>query len=269
MQQEGEFFDLDKSRSTGWCRCTATCGRASSSSTSRRSPSSRCGSSSGPMVTGPRGLSVRPDDRHSVLLPVGGQGELEALHGRVPGVLPRAGGACEPVADGVFGRCATGRFRGAALPDRRSAPTGEHVGDSGVGDGRRDASSRWRTFVRAACSGRGTSPISARCRPDSTRPSATRGGWTRSSCSRTSSSSSGVRAGISPITTGRRRTTATSSRATVLPATAQPAGAHRSGDWQRCRSRSTRCRTPTPSRPPRRWSSHARSRSSCSTTKRC
>ena len=45
VQQEGEFFDLDKSR-YGLVECTATSGRASSSSTSPTNPSSRCATSS-------------------------------------------------------------------------------------------------------------------------------------------------------------------------------------------------------------------------------
>ena len=50
VQQEGEFFDLDKS-DTASCPCTARCGPGSSSSTSPTNRSSRCSSSSGPMVT--------------------------------------------------------------------------------------------------------------------------------------------------------------------------------------------------------------------------
>ena len=46
VQQEEEFFDLDKS-ATAWCRCTARCGKASSSSTSPTNRNRRCATSSG------------------------------------------------------------------------------------------------------------------------------------------------------------------------------------------------------------------------------
>jgi nitrite reductase/ring-hydroxylating ferredoxin subunit len=65
--------------------------------------------------------------------------ELEALHGRVPGVLSRTGLACEPVTDRVLQGRGRSRFRGAALPDRRPAPPGQHLGGTGLGNGPRHA----------------------------------------------------------------------------------------------------------------------------------
>ena len=131
------------------------------------------------------GLSVRHDDV-AVVLPLRGEGELEALHGRVPGVLPRTCAAREPVAVGVFEGGSRGRLRGAALPHRRPAPVGQHLGCARVGDGPRDAQADGGHLPTAGCSARGTSRISASCRRVSTPPSATRGAWIRSSCSRTS-----------------------------------------------------------------------------------
>ena len=137
VQQEEEFFDLDKSR-YGLVRvhCEVWEGFIFVNFADRaravaarlpRSDDHRSG-----------GLSVRPDDL-AVLLPLGGEGELEALHGRVPGVLPRTCSAREPVADDVFEGRGRGGLRGAALPHRRSAPAGQHLGNPRLGDGRRDA----------------------------------------------------------------------------------------------------------------------------------
>ena len=45
--------------------------------------------------------------------------ELEALHGRLSGVLPRTGFAREADAAGLVDRRAAGRLRGAGVHDRR------------------------------------------------------------------------------------------------------------------------------------------------------
>ena len=50
VPQEEEFFDLDKA-TLAWCRCTATSGPASSSSTSPTSPSQSLEDFLGPMIT--------------------------------------------------------------------------------------------------------------------------------------------------------------------------------------------------------------------------
>ncbi len=50
VQQEEEFFDLDKS-ATDWSRCTAKCGKASSSSTSPNEPEQSLTDFLGPMIT--------------------------------------------------------------------------------------------------------------------------------------------------------------------------------------------------------------------------
>ena len=92
----------------------------------------------GPMITDLEGYPFGQADL-AVVLPVGGEGELEALHGRVPGVLSRTGVAREPVADGLFEGRRGGWFRGAALPHRRPAPAGQYLGCARLGDGARDA----------------------------------------------------------------------------------------------------------------------------------
>ena len=133
----------------------------------------------------PGGLSVRPDDL-AVLLPLGGEGELEALHGRVPGVLPRTGSAREPVAGEVLeGRRRSG-FRGAALPHRRSASAGQHLGHSRLGDGLRDAQADGGHLPERAVRTVGQTRSRRHARRASIRRNAIPGAWIRSSCSRTS-----------------------------------------------------------------------------------
>ena len=104
-----------------WCRCTARCGKASSSSTSPTEPEQSLTEFLGPMITDLAGYPFEQADL-AVPLPLRGQGELEALHGRVPGVLSRTDPAREPVADVVLQGRGRGRVRGTALPDRRAAP---------------------------------------------------------------------------------------------------------------------------------------------------
>ena len=137
VQQEGEFFDLDKSR-YGLVSVHCDVWEGFIFVNFATEPEQSLRDFLGPMITGSRGLSVRQDDL-AVLLPIRGQGELEALHGRVPGVLSRACAACEPVADRVLEGGRRGRVRGAALPHRGTAPSGEHLRYPGLGDGRRDA----------------------------------------------------------------------------------------------------------------------------------
>ena len=70
-------------------------------------------------------LPVRPAER-ALLLPRQRQEQLEALHGRLPGVLPRTDPPREAVTAGLVDRRGTGGVRGARLQDRRPAPPGEH-----------------------------------------------------------------------------------------------------------------------------------------------
>ena len=156
VQQEGEFFDLDKSR-YGLVPVHCDVWEGFIFVNFAEEPEQSLREFLGPMVTRLGGISVRADDI-AVVLPLGGQGELEALHGRVPGVLSRTRVAREPVADEVLEGGGRGRLRGAALSDRRSAPAGQHVGHPGLGDGLRDAQADGGHLPERACSGRGTEP---------------------------------------------------------------------------------------------------------------
>ena len=109
---------------TAWCRCTARCGPVSSSSTWPSSPN-RAWSTSSDRGDQARELPIRPVDR-AVVLPRHRERELEALHGRLPGVLPRTGSAREADATRLVDRGAAGRLRGAGVQDCRSASPREH-----------------------------------------------------------------------------------------------------------------------------------------------
>ena len=106
-----------------------------------------------------RGLPLRPDDR-ALALPLRGEGELEALHGRLPGVLPRTGFAREAVAGEVLQRrrrrrVSRRRTTGSTVRTASSAPPA-----SGRGSSTRTCASPSRRSATAGCSGRGTGPTS-------------------------------------------------------------------------------------------------------------
>ena len=161
VQQEGEFFDLDKSRYglvpvhcdvwEGFIFVNFAPEPEQIAARLPRADDHRAG-----------GLSVRPDDL-AVALPLRGQGELEALHGRVPGVLSRTGAAREPVAGEVLQGGRGGRFRGAALPHRRAAPAGQHRRASARGRWIRDAQADRGHLPERTVRAVGRGPISARC----------------------------------------------------------------------------------------------------------
>ena len=189
VQQEGEFFDLDKADyGLVPVHCDVWAGFIFVNLAEEPEQSLR--EFLGPMVTALEGY---PFDQMTERfgLPHRGQGELEALHGRLPGVLPRTRSARRSSRRRrARDAGAAGRLRGAALPDRRPAPPGEHGRASGPGSCRRAGQADRRDHAAAGCSGRGTRPTSASrsSPPASTRPSATRGASTRSSSSRTSRS---------------------------------------------------------------------------------
>ena len=79
--------------------------------------------------------------------------QLEALHGRLPGVLPRTRSAREADAAGLVDRRAAGRLRGAGLSDRRSAPPGEHGRHPPVEAAARTCSSRSSCITRSGLFG--------------------------------------------------------------------------------------------------------------------
>ncbi len=83
-----------------------------------------------------RGISVRTDDG-AIRVSHGRARELEALHGRVRGVLPRTGPAREAVTGALRGRRREVRLRSAALSHRSTTPARQHVGCAQLGDGRR------------------------------------------------------------------------------------------------------------------------------------
>ena len=159
VQQESEFFDLDKN---DYGLVPVHCDVWEGFIFINLAPRARTVAAGVPRPDDhlARGLPVRPDDR-ALVLPLRGQGELEALHGRLPGVLPRTGAALGPVTAAARPRRAAGGLRSAALPHRRSPPPGEHGRDPGVGARPTRCASRSTTSVAAGCSGRGTPPTSA------------------------------------------------------------------------------------------------------------
>ena len=163
VQQEEEFFDLDKSR-YGLVPVHCDVWEGFIFVNFADEPEQSLREFLGPMITGLEGYPFdKMTSRWS--LPLGGQGELEALHGRVPGVLPRTRAAREPVADGVFEGRGRGGLRGAALPDRRAAPAGQHVGCPGLGDGRRDAQADGGHLPERAVRAVGQARSRRRCPP--------------------------------------------------------------------------------------------------------
>ena len=184
VQQEGEFFDLDKSRyGLVPVHCDVWEGFIFVNFASNtEEPEQPLREFLGPMITNLERLSVRQDDL-SLPVPLGGQGELEALHGRVPGVLSRTRPACEPVAHRLLEGRGRGGIRGAALPDRRSAPAREHVRCPGLGDGRRDAQADRGHLPERAFRPMGQPGSRGDAGRASIRRNAIRGAWIRSSSS--------------------------------------------------------------------------------------
>ncbi len=85
---------------------------------------------------GARRLSVRPTDR-ALLVPRGRREQLEALHGRLPGVLPRTDPAREAVAGRRATRSAGDGLPGPALPNRRAASARDVARREGLADAAR------------------------------------------------------------------------------------------------------------------------------------
>ncbi len=112
VQQEGEFFDLDKANyGLVPVRCEVWEGfifinfdndAVAADGVPRR------------LRQGPRGLPVPRDDR-ALQLPLGDQRELEAVHRRVRRVLPRADPAHEAGGEGGGREAGQVRLRGAGL----------------------------------------------------------------------------------------------------------------------------------------------------------
>ncbi len=163
VQQEGEFFDLDKSR-YGLVPVHCEVWEGFIFVNFAPEPEQSLRDFLGPMITGLEGYPFGGDDL-AVLLPLRGEGQLEALHGRVPGVLSRTHPAREPVAVDVLQGGRRGGIRGAALPHRRPAPAGQHLGHQGVGDGPGDAQADGGHLPERAVRAMGQAGSRARCPP--------------------------------------------------------------------------------------------------------
>ena len=216
VQQEGEFFDLDKGDyGLVPVRCEVWEGFIFVNFDNDAAP---LRDYLGDFGEGPRGLPVPRDDR-GLQLPRRRSTQLEAVHRRVHRVLPRADPAHEA------GRR---RRRPRSWPSSASRrwPTTSRATTRWCRRGaacRRRRTSTWSSpssgSCTAACSDRGTARTSrascpTSCRRPSTRAATRPGAPTRSSSSPTSRCCSGRRAGTSPTTTGRPRWTSTSSRPT-------------------------------------------------------
>ena len=133
VQQEQEFFDLDKADyGLVPVHCDIWAGFIFINLAKEPEQSLRD-------FLGPHGdeageLPVRAAER-ALLLPRQRQEQLEALHGRLPGVLPRTDPPREAVTTGLVHR--GGRRRGSRRPptNRRAAPVGEHGRHPPVGPG--------------------------------------------------------------------------------------------------------------------------------------
>ncbi len=126
VQQEQEFFDLDKGDyGLVPVHCEVWAGFIFVNLAKQPEQSLR--EFLGPMVTKLENYPfAQQTERWFYRATVNAQ--LEALHGRLPGVLPRTGSAREADAARLDGRGAAGRLRGAGLHDRRSAPRRQHGG---------------------------------------------------------------------------------------------------------------------------------------------
>ena len=112
VQQEGEFFDLDKSDyGLVPVRCEVWEGFIF---INFDNDADAADGLPGRLRQGPRGLPVPRDDR-ALQLPLGGQRELEAVHRRVHRVLPRADPAHEAGGEGGGREAGQVRLRGAGL----------------------------------------------------------------------------------------------------------------------------------------------------------
>ena len=160
VQQEGEFFDLDKD-DFGLVPVHCDVWEGFIFVNLAREPEQSLTEFLGPMVTALEGYPFdQMTERFSYRAEV--EGELEALHGRLPGVLPRTRSAREAVA----GRSSPTRRRQAGFeaphyqidgPHRLVSTAGIRAWDARPGHAQAD---RGRSPA-AGCSGRGTGPTSA------------------------------------------------------------------------------------------------------------
>ena len=112
VQQEDEFFDLDKANfGLVPVRCEVWEGFIFINFDNDAAPLIEY---LGDFAEGPRGLSVPRDDR-ALQLSLGNQRQLEAVHRRVHGVLPRADPAHEAGGEGGGREAGQVRLRGAGV----------------------------------------------------------------------------------------------------------------------------------------------------------
>ena len=267
IQQESEFFDLDK-RDFGLVpvHCDVWQGFIFINFPGAGTVPDRV---PGPDDHRSRRLPLRKAHRE-VVLPVGGGGQLEAVHGRLSGVLSRPGpprrssspayslpwmevGFEAPYyrIDGPHRVVSTAGIRPWEMGADKLKPM-EIITDSGL-QGPWEKGDLGVEKMPAGLNPAGCDPWGL----DSFQlfPNFVILIW--------------ARAGTSLTTTGPRPTTATSSRGR---STSCPPRTPRTGwptRWQRRRSRSSGCKTPTRWKRPRRCSSPVPSTGSCSTTKRC
>ena len=132
VQQESEFFGLDKADyGLVAVRCRGVGGVRLRQPRRRRPAVARV---PGAVRRGARGLPV-PQDDPGAQVPGGDRRQLEALHRRLHGVLPRPGSAREAGRRRGVPQAAGLRLRGVALRRRRSARDGVVVGRHGAAEG--------------------------------------------------------------------------------------------------------------------------------------
>ena len=186
VQQESEFFDLDKSEyPLASVQCEVWAGFIfvnldPDNATSVRDYLGDLGA----------GIEAYPFHEltqvHRYRAEIGAQ--LEAVHRRLHRVLPRTRPAREASGERGVGEAAGVRLRGTRLRHRRPARHGVVVGRHVAAQGPQHGEADRARGCAAACSARGTRPTSAStsCRPASTRRDTRRGGRTRSCSSPTS-----------------------------------------------------------------------------------
>ena len=214
VQQESEFFDLDKAE----LRPRAGAGRRLGG-VHLREPRPRQHRAAARLPRQVRrrdgGLPVRRDDP-GLQVPGRRRQQLEALHRRLRRVLPRTRAAREAVRRRRVPQAHGLRLRGPALRARRSARDGVVVGRHGAAQGpehgQADRADPAQRQLRAVGPPRHPRARSAAARAQPVPPPDV-GPRLATSSSRTSWCWCGRRAGTSRTTTGRPPTTGTSSRA--------------------------------------------------------
>ena len=205
VQQEGEFFDLDKADyGLVAVHCDSWAGFIFVNLESQ--PRQRCASSSARWSR--RSRTTPSTGLPSATRSAPGAGQLEADDGRPPGAVPR------PIVHGTSGPRTSRaplcrRVRGPALPDRRAPPDVQLGGDPPLGAPRGPDQALGAAAPRRPVRSLGPARLlREHARRRACGPAATSGSASRCSRSgRTSPSSSGSAAGTTPTSTGRRRTT--------------------------------------------------------------